>query len=197
MNRQSPKEAWQATVNASPLPSLEDVRAGADRFYRVTRQRNRIEYAASALVVACFTAYAFLLPPLTARVGSVMVVLGTLFVAWQLRRLASAEPPPEAVGISPILIHQRAQFVRQHAALKRVFRWYLLPLLPGLLTMIVGPVVEWGLREGFGWIHLLAVAAPLAVVASVFGGVWWLNQLAARKLDKAIREIDALTGECE
>jgi hypothetical protein len=40
-------------------------------------------------------------------------------------------------------------------------------------------------------------AIGVAVLAAVFAGVWWVNQLAARKLQRHIGEIDALTGASE
>ena len=35
------------------------------------------------------------------------------------------------------------------------------------------------------------------IVLSIFGFVWWINQVVARKLQKRIDEIDALTGRTE
>jgi hypothetical protein len=36
-----------------------------------------------------------------------------------------------------------------------------------------------------------------AVMLAVFAAVWWLNQLGARRLQRHIDEIDALTGEAQ
>jgi hypothetical protein len=35
----------------------------------------------------------------------------------------------------------------------------------------------------------------LAIVTGVLAGVWWLNQLGARRLERRIIEIDALTAD--
>ena len=192
----SVRQAWQASAADAALPALDTVRAGADAFYRRIRLRNAVEYAACVLVVVMFSAMAAFAPmPLTARIGAGLVVAGTLLVAWNLRRLASAIPPPEAASAFPILVHQRAQLVRQRDALARVWLWYLLPMVPGLMLILFAPVFERGLAT------LLMMRAGtmigIGINFLVFGGVWWLNHRAARMLQKTIDEIDLLTGDDE
>ena len=141
---ESAKAAWQASVAEAPLPTLDAMRTATDRFYRLVRRRNRIEYAAAVLVVIVFTAYTFLLPSPVARIGAGLIVLGTLIMVRQLHRRAAASPPPEAEAALPLIVHQRAQLVRQRDALAKVGRWYLLPFVPGLALMVLAPAVENG-----------------------------------------------------
>lgn len=185
------KKAWQESVTDAALPSLEMLRAGADRFYRNIRLRNRIEYGAAIFVVVAFAAIAFMAPSPFAKAGALLVMLGTLFVVWQLHRRASATLPPGAEAALPILVHQRREMVRQRDALASIWLWYLLPLLPGLLLMQLGP--------SLGSLTTPPRAAIIAVLinVAVFGGVWLLNHLAARRLQRALDEIDALLGETE
>lgn len=186
------KKAWQASVTAPALPPIDAIRSGADLLYRKVRRRNRIEFAACVVVVLCFGFYVFWLPLLTARIGAALVVVGTLFAGWQLHRRAPAVAPPGEAGASSILVHTRAQLVRQRDALSSIFSWYMLPFLPGLLVMMFAPAIEQGPRvlrqiPWNGW-------AGMAVTVVVFGFIWWLNRLGARKLQKRIDDIDALTG---
>lgn len=189
------KEAWQASVTEPSLPPIETIRDGADLFYRKVRRRNRIELAACVVVVLCFTFYVFWLPLLTARIGAALVVAGTLFAGWQLHRRAPAVAPPEEAGASSILIHTRAQLVRQRDALSSIFSWYMLPLLPGLLVMIFAPLIEG--RPSMPGQDPRGAWVAFAVSAFTFGLIWWLNRVGARKLQKAIDDIDALTGGME
>ena len=187
------KAAWQESAAEATPPGLDAIRAGADRFYRQVRRRNRIEYVACALVIPCFTAYTFLLSSPVARIGAFLVVLATLFVAWRLHRHASADAPPEAEAARPLIAHQRAQLARQRDALASVWRWYLLPFVPGLGLMVFAPAVERGsqvlLEMSVGnWISL-------AVLVAVFIGIGWLNLRAARLLQRAIDDLDALADE--
>ena len=186
------RQAWQASVADPVLPDLATVRTGADRFYRRVRRRNAVEYAACVFVVICFSAYAVFLPSVTMRIGALMVVIGTLVVAWQLHRLASAARPPESAAAEPILVHQRAELARQRDALAGVFTWYLLSLIPGLLVMMLGPGLEHGV---VGLLHApRSIWIRMIFVAATFTGVWLLNQRGAARLGKQIDDIDALTG---
>ncbi len=190
MNEDPAKKAWQASVEIAGAPPLEEVRKGADRFYRYVKWRNLVEYAACVIVVVTFAAYVFVLPHVLQKVGSVLVVLATIYVAWQLHRRASAEPPEKA-GTMPLLLFSRAQLVRQRDALRSIFGWYIAPFLPGLAVFMTGTMLEKRAAEGLGPIDAIGSAVLLAV----FAGVWWLNQLGARRLQRHIEEIDVLMGE--
>jgi len=187
------KQVWQDSVTHAELPDIKKLRSDADRFYRQVRRRNRIEYAASVLVVACFTVIAFKAPLLATRLGAVLVALGTLVLVWQLRHRASAVAPPSAETGLPVLVHQRAQLVRQRDALASVGLWYLLPLAPGMGLIMFAPAFEHGpaVLLLMRWRDI----ASMAFIFAVFGGVWWMNLRVAAKLQKAIDEMDVLMGE--
>ena len=90
------KQAWQASAQDAALPALSEIRAGADKFHRLIRRRNLIEYAASVLVIGFF-GYGALTGSIKdpiAQAGAWLIVLGTLFVVWQLHTRASAIQPP-------------------------------------------------------------------------------------------------------
>lgn len=194
MTRDPVKQAWQASVAFAGGPPFDEVRKGADKFYRFVKWRNRVEYAACVVAVAIFSAYIFVLPHVLHKVGSALVVLATFYVAWQLHRRASAVAPEEA-GARPILVFARAQLVRHRDALRSIFWWYIGPFLPGIALIIVGSGLD-AQVEGQGppiWVRWLALAGMAAILV----GIWWLNQLAARKLQTRIDEIDALMGGCQ
>ena len=190
MNADPVKQAWQASVAIAGAPPLEEVRAGADKFYRAIRRRNLVEYAACAFVVVVFTFLAFTQPHILQRVGDGLIVLATLYVAWQLHRRASAEPP-ERAGAMPIYAFLRAQLVRQRDALKGIFWWYMLPFMPGFALSTAGNWLEPTEMPpgGPGLWQWLSLAGMVALLA----GIWWINQVGARKLQRHIDEIDALT----
>lgn len=194
MTEDPAKQAWQASVATAGAPSLEEVRKGASKFYRYVKWRNRVEYAACIVVVVAFSAYVFWLPHLLQKIGSVLVVVATLYVAWQLHRRASAVPPEKA-GTMPLLLFARAQMVRQRDALRSIFGWYILPFLPGLALVMTGNA-QAEPRSGTGWPNL-AEALALVVMLGMLGFVWWINQLGARRLQKHIDELDTLMGDEE
>ena len=185
------KKAWQASVEIAGAPPLEEVRKGADKFYRRIQRRNAIEYVACVIVVVAFGSYVFTLPHVLQKIGSAMIVLATFYVGWQLHRRASAEPPEKA-GTMPLLAFARAQMLRQRDALRSIFWWYILPFLPGLVVMTVGNAkdAEFAANGPPIWVRWLV----FAVIGAALVGVWWLNQYGARKLQRRIDEIDVLIG---
>ncbi len=58
-----------------------------------------IEYVACVIVIAIFGSYALFIPSAPIRLGAaLLVVIGTVIIAWQLHRRASAIPPPRKPG---------------------------------------------------------------------------------------------------
>jgi hypothetical protein len=186
------KQAWQASVDIAGALPLDEVRKGADKLYRYIWWRNLVEYAACVVVVVGFASYIFTLPHPLQKIGSVLVILATLYVAWQLHRRASAVAP-EAAGTMPLLQFARSQMVRQRDALRSVFVWYIAPFLPGMALFMAGTLIEKRAKVALGPVD----AVGSAVLVGILVGVWWINRLAARKLQRHIDEIDTLVGETE
>jgi hypothetical protein len=193
MNSDPAKRAWQSSVEVAGVPPLDLVHKGAGKLYRSVWWRNALEYAACAVIVVFFGWQALTLDNPVRQIGGVLSVAGASFVAWQLHRRASADHPDTA-GTMPILQFTRAQLVRQRDALAGVLWWYLLPLAPGMLVTFLGTHLE---RMAAGVASVGGALLMLAFMLVLFGGVWWLNQLAARKLQRHIDEIDVLAGEKE
>ncbi len=196
MNTDPAKQAWQASVEIAGALPLEDVRKGAHKFYRRIRLRNTIEYISCAVVIVAFTYNFFVMPGILHKLGSAALVAAAIYGAWQLHRRASPVAP-EMAGTMPIYQFVRGELARQRDALKTIFVWYILPFLPGLALMLVGNGLDPKI-EAAGppiWQRWVALALMVAFIA----GIWWVNQLVARRLQRRIDEIDALTGagECE
>ncbi len=192
-DEKSARENWQSSVPEPQPPSMDEVRRASGKFYRKVRRRNAVEYAACVVVVGSFSWSAFTLEHVLQRIGSAMVVVGTLVCAWQLHRRASAVHP-ETAGAMPIMEFVRFQLARQRDALASVFWWYLLPFVPGMIAIVAGSMLlhaEQG-RDTFGR-DLIGIG----VIVALFVGVWLLNQWAARKLQRNIDDIDALLGARE
>ncbi len=183
------KKAWQAYSGLGLQPQLEDVRRNAGRFDRQVRIRNRIEYAAAAMVIVFFSVRAIVEPALLVRLAHILIVLGTCIVVWQLYRRGSVPEAPTSASTADLIRHHRVNLVRQRDALNSIWLWYLLPLVPGLILFLVAsPAVS-----GKEWVK----AASAVFSASLFVGIWWLNRRGADKLQRAIDHLDLLRGERE
>ena len=189
------KQLWQAEGRGSVPPEVADVHRRANAFYGRIGRRNGIEYAAAALVVLVFSAWAIIEQRPLIRLGLAMVAAGALFVGWQMRRRASLEQPPIAPTLVDAITYYRAQLARQRDALKSVWSWYLLPLLPGMVLVLLGRAF---LSDGDGKGGApLSLVPVLLIVALVFGLVWWANRKAADRLQEQIDQLDSMKEDLE
>ena len=167
--------------------SLSDIHQRAERFQTRIKWRNWIEYGAGALVAAAFGAIAIDTPDWGIRAGAALTIAGVIYVCWQMGVRGGATRKDE--GQSWVEFH-RAELVRQRDALASVWRWYIGPLVPGVLAIILATVFTPAAAD----IPLAARAATglmsLAWVALIFGGVGWLNARGARKLEAEIEALD-------
>ena len=172
---------WQSDTAAfDPMP-VEEVRRRASRLGDIVARRNRREYMAATIVIAGFAVYAVVLPGLLFKLGSLLVIAGTLFVSWQLtRRTSRPDPAAEATDIRS---YYRARLVREEHMLSRVGRWYLAPLLPGLLLFMTAQA----LNDRYGMVgSTVLIGGPLLL----FGAIWLLNRRGAAMLRRQIARID-------
>ena len=175
-----PRRVWQTqTTDAAPI-DIDEIRAGAMKFRRTIRRRNLREHVAGAVVTAVFGFYAWAADGPWTRTGALLVIAGNLYVALQIGRRGWSNPwAPDA----PVIAAHRAELERQRDALRSVWRWYLLPYVPGMTAFAVGVEVD---NPPVAWVSL---AIYLALGLASFAVVAALNRAAARQMQ---REIDAL-----
>lgn len=181
---------WQRSDAALAPLALADIKHRADVLGDRIARRNRREYAAAGIVVAVFAVYAVVFPAPLLKLGSLLVIAGTLFIAFQLARRTS-RPDPEA-EIADVRSYFRARLVTEEHMLARVGRWYLAPLVPGLALFLAGLVPAAGLTP-------LGATALVTAHIAAFAGIWLLNRRAAAMLRAQIERLDAATaaeGEC-
>ncbi|MGO9009918.1 MAG: hypothetical protein ACLQPN_07430 [Bryobacteraceae bacterium] len=182
-------EAWRNQPGENITMSLEEIRRRAGKFQRRVWWRNAREYVAVAIVVLIFGFYLKWYPNPVARAGSVMIIAGALYVAYELHRRASSEAMPEGSEFEPCLGFHRRALERQRDALANVWSWYLGPIIPGLAVFLAGTGVAAPIPLFYG---VLVTAVRAAVVGVIFWLVAKLNHRAARKLQAQIDELKAL-----
>lgn len=178
-----PQRHWQGRPAAAP-PPIEEVRRRAHAFERTIRRRNLREYVVAAAVVLFFGWHAATSEETFARVGLGLIIAGTVWIVVRLSRKGTPAKTPEDLAALSCLDFHRAELARQRDLTRGVWRWYLLPLVPGLSVLLGGQVLahpESGPR----------VAAFAAVCALLFLAVAWLNRLVARHLQREIDELEA------
>ena len=121
-------------------------------------------------------------PFLVVQIGAAMIAAGAVYVAYKLHTLAGAGEPDMAQSV--VTFH-RAELVRQRDALKSVWRWYLAPFIPGVLVFVGGTQFSSDINMPLV-ARLLGLGTSLGIFAVIFGGIFWLNQRAAKKLAKSV-----------
>ncbi len=187
------RDSWQSGEASAPLPPLDELRERAERFRSKIVRRNWTEYAAGLLVIVMFGLGVLFAPLPALRIGSALVVGGTLVIMWQLRSRGSPLAPPTHGGQLSVLDYRRRELARQRDALDSIFTWYLLPLIPGMATIMAAPLLstspaEWQMPPFEMW-------RTIGIIVAVFVGIYALNKWGARKLQQEIDEIDALMAE--
>jgi hypothetical protein len=186
---------WQSQSNEATLFSVEEIRRSADKFARRISRRNLREYAAGVLVIPVFIFYLIHFDFFFLRLGSALIIAGMLVVLAQLYKRGSAKKlAPEIDATSCIEFH-RSELVRQRDLLLSVWKWYLLPLVPGFAVFVTGqyravfaqPAAQGhigSIQLRFG-IYLAACAAFCVLLVR-------LNRSAAKRLQAQIDKLDAL-----
>ena len=157
-----------------------------EMFDRKIRRRNLREYLAALFAVPVFLYFARIMPNSLARLGSVIVAAGVLWIVYYLWRHGSgpADPLPDQTLES----YRRAliaKYDHQIRLLRTVKLWYLLPLYAGMMTLMAGLFHEGALKHS-GTVFLTVYA----VVVTVFCGfVWWLNEV------RGVRKIERLRAQ--
>lgn len=192
MSDRDPLQTLWAKQPAEPFTmTLADVHARAARFRSKIRVRNITEYAAAAFVIGVFGWMAVLIPVLMVKAGAALIILGALYVCWQLHALAGAPAKSELDAAASVTDFHSAELQRQRAALAAVWQWYLAPFVPGMLVFVGGvafaPELEMPLM---GRLSLFATTA--APIAGIFAVIAWLNARAVQALDKEIAVLESV-----
>jgi purine-cytosine permease-like protein len=190
------RDLWQTQKAEERKMSLEEIRNKALNFEKTIRRRNLLEYAAAAIVLVSFGIQIFQPTPpnFMTRIAAALTVMGTIYVVYMLHTRGSAKNIPDALARASFIDFYRSSLESQRDLLRDVWRWYLLPFVPGMAAMLVSFGIRDGLwltptpspnqlRDGF---FLLVFAAVMVVLYLVLAAV---NKRSARKLQA---EIDAL-----
>jgi len=186
------RDLWATDQGDKFTMSIAELTARSNIFRSKIKRRNLTEYIAAALVVCIFGWMAFSIPVLSIRIGAALIVLAAFYISWQLNKIASVDAGDAPVDT--VAGMHRRELVRQRDALRSVWRWYLMPFVPGMVVFTVGTSLETGASLP-AWAVALSALVSLSFIGAVFFGVWALNAYAARKLDAQIKELDSVSIE--
>lgn len=181
------RNLWQCQEVEKVTITIDEIRHRATRFEKRIYWRNIREYIAGAVVLAFFA------PQLWHQHGwrlapALLLIAGTIYVMYQLT-LRGARSVPSEAGLKASMEFHRQELERQRDALRTVWRWYLLPFVPGFAAALVALGFDRGINAR------LMISVLIIILTLV--GVWGLNEWAARKLDRKIQEVKNLEADDE
>ena len=183
------QKLW-ATQPVEPFSlSPEELRQRARKFQASLRIRNITEYLAALLVVGVFGWMAFLIPQPVVKLGAGLIILGALYVSWKMHTYSGVNMAHGGDTANSLIGYHRDELVRQREALANVWRWYLLPFLPGALLFVSG--VSFAPDTGLPFLLALpGFLFSLVIMGGIAFGIIWLNNRAVRQIDAEIAELD-------
>ena len=172
------KELSTNPVRISP----EQLRKEAEKLRKGLRRRSILGGGATCIVIAGFAVYFFIFPNWLQRVGSILTILGALYMVVQLRMKAERRMPD--VGETDSIRFYRTELERQRDFHRGSWFWSrLLIFLPGPIIFCIGfAQAHPRLARGI-WLEVVALLI-LAVIAVP------LNLRLARKYQLRIDALD-------
>ena len=159
---------------------IGELRKKALEFERRVRNRNWREYGAALLVAVACVWMLVAAPRWHVKAGAALSMVGIAAVCWNLYRKGSAEVLPDGAVVSRDWY--RKELERQRDLLRDVWKWYLGPMVPGMVMWFGGGLLEHPER----W---RVTAVTFGIGVAVFVVVGRLNTQAARRLDKEINSL--------
>ncbi|MEA3539769.1 MAG: hypothetical protein U9R73_11650 [Pseudomonadota bacterium] len=175
---------WKAqAVQPHVLPADEIHRRHAALERRVGR-RNLIEYLTAALMIVGVVGLVLLDVRLGAlgvgTVGLILLGIGGGVVAWQLHRRTGSAMPID--GARPSIDAYRDSLRRERDALASVARWYIGPMVPGMVTIYAGAFLK--VPPG-GRVLVIALAAVTGIAMA------WVIRINRRGAQRIADELES------
>jgi len=185
---------WTAQHQDARGPSPAELAERARVLRRRVWRRDATEYAAGALAAAAFAWMGLASPDWGVRIACLVQVLGVLVV---MRNLWTRRPTDDPAALDrDALSHLRALLTEQRDALASVGRWYIGPMLPGMILFLAAVSRVTATKTGWGP-ALIVAALAAAIVCGVFYGVLRLNRHAASMLDSQIAALGSDSADTD
>src|SRR5436190_11328910 len=176
MNDDELKKLWQQqplrNPNVSPEQLVSAMQKQTTQLRDILDARDLREVAACAFVIIIFGIFYFTVyrTPIS-RVGDLIVIGSSIFVAWKLVHTRRKTPPaPPGATVVESLQAELNAVRAQSRLLGSIVWWYLLPGFIGLV------VATWGLR-----VNLATKIVCTLFFIAVDAFIYWLNQWARSK----------------
>ena len=186
------RDIWQSQPVEPIIMSIEEIRAKATKFERRIRSRNLRETVVAIVLIPIFVAAFVHFKTPVERIGSALNIAALFYVIYRLNGAAAAATVPADIGFESCVSFHRRELERQRDLLRTVARWYMGPLVPGVVVFSLGTIAT-KVRAGHPLDWLRALPAFVILIA------WYivvvrLNDRAADCLQRKIDELDSVAS---
>lgn len=158
------KKLWQSQEEAAAPMPVELLGQRVRRFRAGVKVWLALELVAFAYVFFSFARDFIAFPDPLRRLGVALILAGTIFALWQLAVRAFLKPLPADAVAATWLGFRRASLERQRDAFLSAWKWYVLPVLPGLLVFQVSRRIVHP--------HMLLMVLGLDIVVCLWAVGW-------------------------
>jgi len=167
-----------------PEMSIETLREESDRIARKAARRRWAEVISGGLSMMLLAALGWGVRAAApwVSVACLLLVAGEAVVIRMMWRRSSPAMPPLGETTSAMLTHYQLELARERDLFLGYWRWYVTPVVPGLLLFPIGVGAALGWNEWIvGSIWAASLGATWAVIALVTRRVAWRleRQIAA------------------
>jgi len=181
---------WTNQTEEPFAMSIADIHVRAARFQDRVRGRNWREQIVAAFLVVIFGWIAWIVPDVLVKAGAVLIIVGVIYVSVRLATFARAGSPRDLALAENWVAFYRGELMRQYTALNSLWRWYLGPLVPGMVLVMAGGALTPDNPAPL-FAKAIVLSLGLTFAGAVFWGVNWINKVAARRLKIEIDRLDA------
>ena len=183
------KSLWQTLPSETAVFSSAQMQQRAQKFQAKHKRRIMTEYLSFAVLLGIIAFYLTQRADWQAIVGSGLAVIGSIIMLVNYNRLAKVNALPVSNSSETTLDYMRREITRQRDAAATAWRWYVLPVVPFFIFVLVFRWIEEGatLTELTDF-RIIILSFFAFIVACLVALIFWQFLNAARYQ----RQLDAL-----
>jgi hypothetical protein len=187
------RQLWLEAPGSAPPVDPRALERAARRLRRRVWVRNLSEWSAAVVLVPLTLDGVLHGTRLGIRLGLCAIILAAIYVSTQLYRRGRLGKQPPSASTAEFLQHHLQTLRRQAELLESVWRWYLLPFVPGI-TLIYVDAARGALARADGaasariWLTMIG---SWFFTGLIFIGIDMLNRRAAARLRREMAALGA------
>ncbi|MEP5338870.1 MAG: hypothetical protein ABJL44_18690 [Algibacter sp.] len=115
-----------------------DLKSSLNRIEKLINFRDSSEIIAAFIVIPIFTYFAFTIPFILTKIGSIWIILWVIYVVIKLLKSKKNKPSAFTENYFDYLQKTRSYLLIQKKLSDSMFYWYILPFLIGMLLFVIG-----------------------------------------------------------